>query len=208
VAPVCVCAQADGQAAIASSARGRICLYGMRSLRTSEVSEPGDWKNPVGSSVMNIRKAFSSSEWRKNGGIYHLVLSLQESRGLRVGSLGLQSFPIGYYVYTGSARRGLASRLRRHLRRKKTIHWHIDRLTRVARIEEIWVDFRPERTECESHGLILSMAGAKRPVPGFGSSDCRCLSHLAHFDRMPVLHRKGKRRWRQTLVRILGSAGR
>ncbi len=48
---------------------------------------------------MNIRKAFSLSEWRENGGIYHLVLSLQEPRGLRVGSLGLQSFPIGYYVY-------------------------------------------------------------------------------------------------------------
>ncbi len=208
MAPVCVCAQADGQAALASYGQDRICLFGLRLLRTNEVREPGDWRNPVGTKVLNIRKDFSSSEWSKNGGIYHLVLSLQQPRGLRVGSLGLRRFPIGYYVYTGSARRGLASRLRRHLRRKKNIHWHIDRLTRVARMEEIWVDFRPERTECGSHGLILSMAGAKRPVPGFGSSDCRCLSHLAHFDRMPVLHRKGKRRWRQTLVRILGSAKR
>lgn len=171
------------------------------------MSEPRDWKNSAGTRIIKM-KTFLLSEGREDGGIYHLVLSLSRPNGLRVGSLGLRKFPPGYYVYTGSARRGLASRLRRHLRRKKTSHWHIDRLTKVARMEEIWVDFRPKWAECESHRLILSMAGAKRPIPGFGSSDCRCHSHLAHFDRMPIIHRKGKPKWQKTLVRVLGSAGR
>ncbi|MFQ5540513.1 MAG: DUF123 domain-containing protein [Candidatus Binatia bacterium] len=140
--------------------------------------------------------------------IYHLVLRLPETRSLRVGSLGPQSFPHGYYVYTGRARRGLASRLKRHLRMEKTNHWHIDWLTKVAQMEEIWVDFRPEISECESHRLILSVPDANRPFRGFGSSDCRCHSHLAHFDKMPIFLRKGKPTWRRALVRVLGSAKR
>jgi Uri superfamily endonuclease len=58
--------------------------------------------------------------------IYHLVLRLPETQSLHVGCLGLQRFSHGYYVYTGRARRGLASRLKRHLRMEKTNHWHID----------------------------------------------------------------------------------
>ncbi|MFQ5850096.1 MAG: DUF123 domain-containing protein [Candidatus Binatia bacterium] len=141
-------------------------------------------------------------------GIYHLVLSLAEPRKLHVGSLGPKRFPSGTYVYTGRAEAGLVSRLRRHLSKNKINHWHIDRLTKVARVEEIWIDFQPKQNECESHGWILTLPGAKTLIPRFGSSDCLCPSHLAYFDKMPVLHRKGKQQWRQTLVRVLGSAGK
>jgi len=69
----------------------------------------------------------------KATGLYHLILHLKRPERLRVGRLGLQEFPAGYYLYTGSARRGLASRLQRHLCKEKTSHWHIDRLTRMSR---------------------------------------------------------------------------
>jgi Uri superfamily endonuclease len=31
----------------------------------------------------------------------------------------------------------------------------------------------------------MAMAGAAAPVKGFGSSDCRCRSHLAYFEGLP-----------------------
>jgi Uri superfamily endonuclease len=134
-----------------------------------------------------------------DGGLYHLVLRMREPRRLRVGSLGWHNFPAGFYVYTGSARRGLVSRVRRHHRREKVNHWHIDWLTRVARIEEIWLDFDLRRSECRNHGRVLNLPGARTPVPGFGSSDCRCPSHLAHFVKKPTLKRKGMEQWQQEL---------
>ncbi len=127
----------------------------------------------------------------KRAGIYHLVLSLPRARRLRAGSLGLKSYPSGYYVYTGSAGRGLAMRILRHLRKEKTRHWHIDWLTQVARIEEIWVDIRPKSRECECHGRVLALPGAGTLIPKFGSSDCRCPSHLAYFQRRPKLRGVG-----------------
>lgn len=124
---------------------------------------------------------------QKAPAIYHLLLRLSAPRTLHVGCLGLRQFPPGYYIYTGSARRGLGSRLQRHLRRDKIEHWHIDRLTRLARIEEIWVDLSGKRTECKSHQEILILPGASRSIPQFGSSDCRCPSHLTHFKKRPFL---------------------
>lgn len=129
----------------------------------------------------------------KRGGIYHLVLNMPRARRLRVGSLGLKSYPSGYYVYTGSARRGLAMRILRHLRKQKIRHWHIDRLTQVARVEEIWVDIRPQSAECQCHGRVLALPGARTLIPRFGSSDCRCPSHLAYFQRRPKLRGAGFR---------------
>ncbi|RMH33380.1 MAG: GIY-YIG nuclease family protein [Nitrospirae bacterium] len=120
-------------------------------------------------------------------GLYHLVLSLKTPQRLDVGSLGRKAFPMGYYVYTGSARRGLIQRLARHLRQEKKCHWHIDALTRVARVEEIVIDVSGTRTECQRHELVMQLPGARMIVPGFGSSDCRCPSHVAYFEQKPSL---------------------
>ncbi len=127
----------------------------------------------------------------KRTGIYHLMLSLPRARRLRAGRLGLKSYPSGYYVYTGSARRGLAMRILRHLRKEKTRHGHIDCLCQVARLEEIWVNIRPKSRECECHRRVLSLPGARTLIPRFGSSDCRCPSHLAYFQWRPKLRGVG-----------------
>jgi len=119
--------------------------------------------------------------------IYHLLLYLDRARRLCVGSLGPCDFPAGYYVYTGSAKRGLAKRLARHARKRKTLHWHIDYLTRVAQLEQIRVKSAGSDAECRSHRAIMKLPGARVIVPGFGSSDCRCPAHLARFERRPAI---------------------
>lgn len=114
-------------------------------------------------------------------GVYILVIDLKSQIGIRVGELGQVTFYPGKYLYVGRAKRYLLGRLRRHLRQEKKIFWHIDYLLQTAHIGEIWVK-RGILEECQATATILSaspMAGC--PVPGFGSSDCSCPSHLIYF---------------------------
>ena len=68
------------------------------------------------------------------GGTYTLLLWAPTHLCLRIGALGLQSFPRGYYTYTGSAKRHLAARLHRHVHGTSTRHWHIDYLRPYVRV--------------------------------------------------------------------------
>jgi histidyl-tRNA synthetase len=85
----------------------------------------------------------------------------------------------GRYLYCGSANGpgGLRARLGRHMRRGKSLRWHIDRLTEAGEVPGAWVV--PDGDEC---ALAAALAHLPIPVPGFGSSDCpRCRSHLFHW---------------------------
>lgn len=133
------------------------------------------------------------------GGLYQLLIVLDKPIAIQVGRLGLYGFPGGHYVYTGSAMRGLDSRIARHLSRRKRFHWHIDYLLEHARILRyaIWESEAPlflppaggsekgVRRECELARATLAMEGASVPAVGFGSSDCHCVSHLVHFRAEP-----------------------
>jgi len=112
------------------------------------------------------------------GGLYVLLVRLERGRRLRVGRLGVGSFAPGWYCYVGSAQRGLLARLRRHARRRKARHWHIDSLTTVGRVVGAWVVEAGKTAEC---GLAASLAGGGEVVVGFGASDCRCPGHLVRF---------------------------
>lgn len=109
-------------------------------------------------------------------GAYALALALPQPVVLARGRLaGL--VPAGLYVYAGSARGpgGIAARVRRHIRRDKRIHWHIDALTATAQIAAVAV---PDGAECAIVARLLA-AGFHPAIAGFGSSDCRtCPSHL------------------------------
>ncbi len=86
----------------------------------------------------------------------------------------------GRYAYCGSANGpgGIGARVRRHLRRRKATHWHVDRLTEAGRV--VVVGVAPGGRECDLMARLLALPGARVPVPGFGSSDCRhCPAHLA-----------------------------
>jgi sugar fermentation stimulation protein A len=119
--------------------------------------------------------------------VYHLLLRLRKERVLRVGRLGRIGFPAGYYVYTGSAMSGLESRVARHRRRRKKLRWHIDYLLRAAELTEVVPVPTRRKIECRRNAGVLALAGATIAAPGFGSSDCRCRSHLVHFASRPDL---------------------
>ncbi len=128
-----------------------------------------------------------TSRRRPDAGVYHLIIRLPRAARVRVGRLGLFTFPAGWYVYTGSAMNGLRARIARHRRRRKKLHWHIDYLLRRAEIVEVIEVPTRRRVECARHRHVLRLPGAQVPAPGFGSSDCRCISHLAYFARRPQL---------------------
>ncbi len=124
-------------------------------------------------------------------GVYRLRIRLGRPAMLTVGAIGGFHFPAGWYVYTGSARNGLGQRIRRHLRRQKRQHWHIDDLLAVVDKVEAFVLPGTAVTECELHAALT---GGDVVVPGFGSSDCRCASHLAYFGCRPQI---GLLLWKQ-----------
>lgn len=111
-------------------------------------------------------------------GIYALIL---RSGGgtIRTGALGDISLPEGYLIYVGSALGpGGLIRVQRHLstsndRRKP--HWHIDYLLQDRRISIIASvsTATSKRLEC-----FLAEAIGGACIPKFGSSDCKCRSHL------------------------------
>ena len=70
---------------------------------------------------------------------------------------------------------GFASRLRRHLRHEKKVHWHIDYLLQKASVLDIIAAETEHRLECT---IAQALAGQFESVPDFGSSDCCCRSHL------------------------------
>ena len=124
-----------------------------------------------------------------NSGIYHLLIHLPENTNVQVGKLGSFHFPAGYYVYTGSALRGLESRISRHRRREKRLHWHIDYLLQHGRVIDVITYKTIERLECCFSQKILSLPDCEILVKGFGSSDCNCISHLIYFQEKPDIPR-------------------
>ncbi len=120
------------------------------------------------------------SDFMNVPGTYALLLHLDHAVPVQIGQLGEFSFTVGTYVYVGSAHGpgGLRARLSRHLRVEKTLHWHIDYLAAHARITAIWWIASPDQLECAWARSLAALPGVSVPVPGFGSSDCLCLSHL------------------------------
>jgi endonuclease-3 len=89
-------------------------------------------------------------------------------------------FARGFYSYTGSARGpGGLKRVDRHIQVlegiKTTRRWHIDYLLPHAGFQGVFITKTTLDLECR-----IAEAIGKRlaHVPGFGCTDCRCISHL------------------------------
>ncbi len=108
-------------------------------------------------------------------GSYTLLIQLTEEQAITTGSLKAIYFPRGYYAYVGSAMGGFKSRLNRHLKSNKKPHWHIDYLLEKASIVDIILCETNDRMECI---IAQALNGQFDSIPGFGSSDCKCRSHL------------------------------
>ena len=133
---------------------------------------------------------------RLDRGAYCLLIRLDREAEADVGRLGHVQFPAGYYVYCGSAVRGLSARTARHQREAKAVHWHIDYLLALSEAHLVACVPYPSgrREECELNQAVQRQKGAAVIALGFGSSDCRsgCPAHLTFFPHRPRLpKRKG-----------------
>jgi Uri superfamily endonuclease len=113
--------------------------------------------------------------------IYTLLIKLAQPRDIIIGKRGDYSFRDGYYAYVGSALNGLEQRIGRHLRHEKKLHWHIDYLLQYTEVRGVIYAETDSKQECRVAGELYDVLEA---VPGFGCSDCRCLSHL-YYHRNP-----------------------
>ena len=106
---------------------------------------------------------------------YLLILYLPGRKRISVGRLGRITFKAGIYFYVGSGGRNPLARLRRHATKVKKKYWHIDYLTVHSKVVGAIVAEAHVSLECQ---LAQALAGTFSQVDGFGSSDCRCSSHL------------------------------
>ncbi len=117
-------------------------------------------------------------------GVYLVKMFLSQKIEVKIGALGMRVFESGTYVYAGSAKKNLTSRLNRHLRKRKKKHWHIDYLREYADSVEGYALRTLKDLECVLAGDLAEIA--EYGVPGFGCSDCSCTSHLYKVpDRHP-----------------------
>ena len=112
-------------------------------------------------------------------GAYILLIRLDESLPIGAGRRKTGHLASGVYLYSGSANGagGLSARLRRHFRKEKKVHWHIDRLTLEA--GDLAAFIVEHGNECQLVQALMQADGIKAALDGFGSTDCRsCRSHL------------------------------
>jgi sugar fermentation stimulation protein A len=111
-----------------------------------------------------------------DSGCYMVIMQLTRDRRLKIGSLGTVRFRKGFYLYTGSAKNNLTQRIARHRSRRKKLFWHIDHLREHADSFAALPVRASVDLECELADVLRGISSWV--IPGFGSSDCSCESHL------------------------------
>jgi sugar fermentation stimulation protein A len=125
-----------------------------------------------------------TSEARDRGS-YIVILKLKRTRIIPVGNLGDIRFKRGFYLYVGTAKRNLSQRVARHQRKRKKLFWHIDYLRQYTD-HVVTLPVRASADlECEIAGALNNIS--EWSIPLFGSSDCRCESHLFGMRHDPHL---------------------
>jgi Uri superfamily endonuclease len=120
-------------------------------------------------------------------GTYVLVFKSERNKRLVIGKLGILNLQPGYYVYVGSAfgPGGLKARIGHHRNTSSSPHWHIDYLSEYLSPAEVWYTYDATHREDHWSQVLAGIRGASIPLPGFGSTDCRCMSHLYFFSVRP-----------------------
>lgn len=121
-------------------------------------------------------------------GTYILFISVSKEIIIQVGALNRIKFSKGMYTYIGSGlgKKGsssLINRVQRHLKssKEKKFHWHIDYFlaNESVKITRLYLLPSPSKYECtlarEFHQIAVDY------IRDFGSSDCKCRSHLFYF---------------------------
>jgi Uri superfamily endonuclease len=127
-------------------------------------------------------------------GAYVLAIEITKPVTVKLPGKPAASLRSGRYLYCGSAKGpgGIRARLRRHMGRGKSLHWHVDRLTEAGTVLGAWVF--PGGDECD---LVVALSSLPAPIAGFGSTDCtRCRAHLLRWPEamqsIPVVIGQGR----------------
>ena len=111
---------------------------------------------------------------------YQLHINVSDNIEIQIGKLGKFTFPRGHYIYTGSAKKNINERIKRHQSNSpdKKLHWHIDYLLNDKNAEIVEVE-KSKEEEC----LLNQKTCGEIIVVGFGSTDCKnkCKSHLKYL---------------------------
>jgi len=125
-------------------------------------------------------------------GSYLLIIHLTKIINQRIGAKGIIEFPLGYYIYVGSAmgKKGsstILNRVKRHLRsiKDKKEHWHIDYFLKSKFTQIIQIILCPSKIRLECNLSQSIEEEADDLIIGFGCSDCNCNSHLFYFKEKP-----------------------
>ncbi len=119
-------------------------------------------------------------------GVYVLVISVGKNISIQIGALGVRNLKKGLYAYVGSAQGNLERRIRRHVGRVKRKFWHIDYLLASGAVQVTDV-FTKERGREEECMIAKELCARAVPIEGFGSSDCKCTSHLFKLGNLTFL---------------------
>ena len=126
--------------------------------------------------TQEIRFCLNADEAPLLPGAYAMAIELTDKAVVRLSGRPPITLPAGRYLYCGSAKGpgGLKARLSRHMRRGKSLRWHVDQLTEQGLVVGSWAF--PGGDECK---LVQMCSHLPMPIAGFGSSDCAtCRSHL------------------------------
>ncbi len=138
---------------------------------------------------LNSRARLLDIPWKvveregEDRGSYILILRVRKSMEIEVGKLGWLKFRDGFYLYVGSARKNLAQRIGRHGRLTKNLFWHVDYLRAKGELQAVLPIRTADDLECEIAQSLKKIADWE--MPGFGSSDCECPSHLFGMQKDP-----------------------
>jgi Uri superfamily endonuclease len=119
--------------------------------------------------TQEIRFCLKADEAPPLPGAYAMAIEFAETVAVTLYGRPPIALSAGRYLYCGSANGpgGLKARLSRHMRRGKSLRWHIDQLTERGSVIGSWIV--PGGDECE---LVRRLLPLPIPIPGFGSSDC------------------------------------
>ena len=114
-------------------------------------------------------------------GTYLLILKNLKPLKLKIGKLREIYFNKKFYIYVGSALNNLEKRIKRHLLKNKKLHWHIDYLTTNENFKIIRVYYKTSARKEECF-FANKLSNYFKSIKGFGSTDCKCKSHLFETD--------------------------
>ena len=117
-------------------------------------------------------------------GSYLLLIQLNDDVIINYGVKNKSYFNKGFYVYVGSALNSVENRIERHLRDNKKTYWHIDYLLNFSDIINAYYRENNYREECI---IAKSLNKIFLPINEFGSSDCKCKSHLFYGSKEKIL---------------------